>query len=71
MSLDSLPRSARDGVARCEAQTAWRYTDFGQEPLRCHRRIGLRYVEAADGSLRPYCSSPGHKERVIAQARRA
>lgn len=55
----------RSGTSRCEAKTGWRYTDYGQEPVQCHQRRGLRLV---DGHA--YCAAPGHRERVIAQARR-
>ncbi len=63
----NLPARHRQGTPRCEAQTSWRYLDDGRrEPAYCHQWRGLRQV---DGHR--YCPAPGHRERVIAQARRA
>lgn len=65
MTLATLPARHRAGTERCEAITGVRRMDYGFEPLQCHQRRGLRLV---DGHA--YCAAPGHRERVIAQARR-
>lgn len=55
---------------RCGATTGRRVTDYGFEPLQCHQRRALRFVEARDGSRLAYCAAPGHREQVTAKAGR-
>lgn len=62
----TLAARHRQGTARCEAQTGWRHTDYRQEPLQCHATRGLREVDG-----HKYCAAPGHREQVVAKARRA
>lgn len=63
--MDAVLYSLEQPVTRCEARSAWRGTEYGFEPVRCHAVRGLREV---DGHA--YCPAPGHREQVIAQARR-
>ena len=58
----------RDEKPRCEAIVGWGAGDFALVEIRCHQHVGLRFLEAPDGTRHAYCAK--HEAWVRSQVRR-